>query len=618
MALTGWFMLPASRLPVVLAEDEVPEETEGPQRTTFIKVDIDLYEWWMTEWGKSEVLCQIVVEHEGMPTSAEMLNSCGQSLYDEWLETAGCGQSAAEDSSECEGMILHLAGKGRGQREMEVELPPAQVWVSVIGCQLQYPDNRCDSTPLLYLQGEEPLPNETIVSLQGTVDGRAFTCPGDHCTLPMPPTGLQGQTIEFWGDSSFGDSTEHFTARVRVIPWGDFADPEKKASADTQPAWFVDVLSSQWKGEHPASSAEIWQVFPEVGGPPAWLSTPKDLEDLRSSVSYYYLAGMLIQNGAVDASGCPDGGMQADKAATACGVQAALPQVQEWQNRFDAEIVQVARDTGVPAQLMKNIFSRESQFWPGIYKTYREAGLGQMTDYGADTLLLWNPSFFQQFCPLVLSEESCNTRFDAMSEQDQRLLRGALVQKFNAACPSCSGGIDLSQANFSVGLFAESLLAHCRQTAQIIMNTTQRYPGEVSSYADLWRFTLVNYNAGAGCLMDAVNATWGMSEPLDWEHVSARLGPVCQPAIGYVDQISQMPGAEPTPAPWQMQPTATPSVEPSAQPTEPTVTPGGVVITPTPTSTVEPEEPPEGDEEELPDEIEPEGGGDDDEYDPYE
>jgi hypothetical protein len=295
-----------------------------------------------------------------------------------------------------------------------------------------------------------------------------------------------------------------------------------------------------------------------------------------------------------------------------------LPQVQEWQNRFDAEIVQVARDTGVPAQLMKNIFSRESQFWPGIYKTYREAGLGQMTDYGADTLLLWNPSFFQQFCPLVLSDENCDTRFDAMSSQNQRLLRGALVQKFNATCPSCSGGIDLSQANFSVGLFAESLLAHCRQTAQIIMNTTQRYPGEVSSYADLWRFTLVNYNAGAGCLMDAVNATWGMSEPLDWTHVSARLGPVCQPAIGYVDQISQMPGAQPTPAPWQVQPTPTPSVEPSVEPIQPTITPEGVVITPTPTATIEPEEPPEGDDEELPDEIEPEGGGDDDEYDPYE
>ena len=89
------------------------------------------------------------------------------------------------------------------------------------------------------------------------------------------------------------------------------------------------------------------------------------------------------------------------------------------------EILQAANDTGVPARLLKNVFSRESQIWPGIYKTYREAGLGQLTDNGADTILLWNAEFYHQFCPLVLDAEHCERGYVYMNAEDQALLRGA-------------------------------------------------------------------------------------------------------------------------------------------------------------------------------------------------
>ena len=53
---------------------------------------------------------------------------------------------------------------------------------------------------------------------------------------------------------------------------------------------------------------------------------------------------------------------------------------------------------------MKSVFSRESQLWPGIFKDYGEAGLGQLTNLGADTLLMWNP-LYEGFCPMVLAKD---------------------------------------------------------------------------------------------------------------------------------------------------------------------------------------------------------------------
>ena len=238
----------------------------------------------------------------------------------------------------------------------------------------------------------------------------------------------------------------------------------------------------------------------------------------------------------------------------------------------------MAQDTGVPAQLLKNIFSRESQFWPGYSANYYEAGLGHLSDLGADTVLLWNPSFFTQFCPLVLDTEVCQKGFGNLDQAEQEMLRGALVQKVNAACPNCPMGIDLTQANFSISIFARSLLANCEQVGQIIYNITRQKAGEVSFYEDLWKFTLVNYNAGPGCLTNAIEQTYNHNLPLTWENVIQFLEPACQTSIDYVEDISYMPEIILDDA----TPTATPDVNQAPTPTpQPTATP-------TPQSTPEP------------------------------
>jgi len=42
----------------------------------------------------------------------------------------------------------------------------------------------------------------------------------------------------------------------------------------------------------------------------------------------------------------------------------------------------------LPAQLLKNLFARQSQFWPGVFRDNPDAGLSQLTENGADPALL--------------------------------------------------------------------------------------------------------------------------------------------------------------------------------------------------------------------------------------
>jgi len=310
---------------------------------------------------------------------------------------------------------------------------------------------------------------------------------------------------------------------------------------------------------------------------------------LNSDASYYYLAGALIQQGAVDASDCPNNGLQAPGVANECGVTKARPAVLEWQNQFNTEIIKVANETNVPGQLLKNIFGRESQFWPGMFQTFQEVGLGQLTNNGADTALLWNSSFFSQFCPLVFKTQVCERGYGNLTPDQQAVLRGAMLSKVNAACPNCPTGIDLSQANFSISVFARSLLANCEQVGQIIFNTTGLQAGQVSSYENLWKFTLVNYNAGPGCLVTALQTAYQQGEPLNWENVSSHLEPACQGAVQYVDDVSQSTSASPpsqgTAPPASETPTATGAISATVSVT---ATPGGTLqptLTPTPTAT---------------------------------
>lgn len=502
-------------------------------RQTTIVTETTLYEWWLNRWTDNILVCQIFADHEGPPNVDEVIRDCGIEIYEQWLKTPPCEAAAVgKPTTYCLGLYAYFAGYEPGTVTTIVDLPPPSVWIDVAGCNLRPPQNFCSQLPNLVLKGEEPLPGEEIESVHAVVEGLKISCPGDRCQIPLRSTPLSGTEIEFWAESTFGDSSEHFTALVRVLESGVPTTPGING-------WFVDVLSSQWVGGPVESCSLIWGSFPPPGLPPTWLSTPTQRLLLASVEPYQYLAGRLINQGLVDSSECINSGLLVNGYADACGLSKARPLVDVWQNQFDNRILDVAKETQLPAQLMKNVFAQESQFWPGVFRVPHEYGLGQITDMGADTALLWNKDLYNSFCPLILSEFTCAKGYLRLNEDEQAILRGALAAEANGDCSDCPSGVDLVHTDLTIMLFAQGILANCDQVGQTIYNATQESPGSVSSYEDLWRFTLANYNGGAGCLAFAIFSTWSLREPLDWAHVSTHFTQPCQGALAYVDSITQ-------------------------------------------------------------------------------
>jgi hypothetical protein len=139
---------------------------------------------------------------------------------------------------------------------------------------------------------------------------------------------------------------------------------------------------------------------------------------------------------------------------------------------------------------------------------------------------------------LVLAADACAKGYLHLKAQDQAILRGALALQAKADCPNCQAGIDLTNVDFSLSLFAKTLLANCAQVGQIVTTATQQMPGTVSSYEDLWRFTIANYHAGPGCVSYAIHSAWQNGNILTWDRVADSFTDPCKGVVPYVDKIT--------------------------------------------------------------------------------
>lgn len=519
--------------------DATPDVTATPQPMPRIYTITEEYEgvvWWVVSYEGYQVLCEVIVEYKGLPTSTDIIKSCGEEIFQVYQATESCAAAPSADapSLPCDGVYLHWAKNFIGTREKTIAYPLPFVVLNVRGCISEKLGYRCDQLPSLEITAEEPNDDHTITSIEGRINGVDFTCNTNPCLVTLQETSGNGVRAEFWANSSSGTSSVPQTALIRVLPLS--GTPSGAQSG----RWTVEVASRLWQGAPGHSCSQYWETLPEVTGLPYWLSSPNEAEKLKTYTAYYYLAGALIRSGQVNVDGCPGRGMQTYLIPNTCGMLRATPLVEEWQNQFDQTIIKSAHRNNVPSMLIKNIFSRESQFWPGVYTMNNEVGLGQMTEGGADTLLMWNPVFFQKFCSEIFFPSVCSKGYFRLHPYEKSLMRGALLTKVNASCKDCPKKINLAQAEFSVDVFAASLVASCKQADQVIYNLTGKPSGLSASYVDLWRLTLVNYNAGAGCLEQAVSKTIAENAVINWENVSANLEPACQGAIKYVEDIANI------------------------------------------------------------------------------
>lgn len=322
--------------------------------------------------------------------------------------------------------------------------------------------------------------------------------------------------------------------------------PETPPSYLSRLPVYLQNFMGEWKLEQSGGCMEAWNFTPGLSKLPSWLTTPASADGLTTNTAYYILAGMLIRNKLVDASSCPSGGLASidgdNLSANNCGMNLALPAVISWQNRFNQKIYDVAQQSGIPAVLLKNIFRQESQFWPGIFMIETESGLGQITSVGADALLMWSPTLFDSICSKSFSTDVCGHGYTNLSSGEKAILQGALFQLVNASCPGCPGGVDLQQAEFSINVFAENLLSNCKQTGALVTETASvKYPSLVSTYTDLWKMTLFNYNAGPGCLERAVRRAWTQdpNSLLTWDRIVSQVDTQCLGGINYVSEITK-------------------------------------------------------------------------------
>jgi hypothetical protein len=497
-------------------------------RTISSKAETTLYDWWLVYWSNNIVACDFYIEHEGNPTDQEIQEKCSAQLYESWFNSPSCENSANAYSKKCSGLYLHLANTTPFQKEVEIKFALPSVRLSMSGCEYQENRDFCTGNPSLIFNGLEPIPNEAVTRIHGIIGEKPFICTRNECTVALTTTDLDGSEIVFIADSSYGDSSAEYVAYARVIP------------VKNQPqSYFVDVISSQWDGKPPPACSNAWQTFPEDTSISDWLSTPVESAEMYSSSKLYFLSAALINQGIVDASACEDNGLATSKVANECGVAAAESVAEEWQNQFNDIILSNSQTNNIPALLMKRLIARESQFWPGVFPGEpNEVGLAQITENGADTLLLWNKAFYQDFCPSVFGPAGCIKGFSLLNEEKQAVLKGALLQSVNATCADCENGLDMDKADNAIYVLSELLNANCAQVGQLVWNITNKSPREVSTYTDLWRYTLADYNAGAGCLGDALTKTWGAKDPLNWQYVAANFDPACQGAVDYVVDVS--------------------------------------------------------------------------------
>lgn len=405
--------------------------------------------------------------------------------------------------------LIAAADGGPGTDRYDNSWPGGRIPIPSLNIRVSAPDVLV-STPFITIVAEESLSDQQIYALYGTYGDQSFRCESEACRIVV----FDSAKLSVRARSTLGDESQEFTFSVNVTK--------------SENLYLVRVVKAG-PVETGDSCSDAWMNV-STGGTAMWQYSANTVEELRTENTLYLLAARLIQNGLVDASSCPAGGLYNSKSANACGIEASRKAVNEWQNRFDPVILAAARDVGIPAKVLKSLIEQESQFWPGnVRSEYFEYGLGQITEQGTDVGLRWDQDLYGAVCDGLLYD--CDGYFASQSDFSQATLRGGLMRWFDATCSSCEYGVDIAKAERSIKPLAQVVRANCYQVGYIM---ERRVPQ--ANYETLWKFTLLSYHAGYQCLDDAIAKAARTDNPLTWEGVAFYLND-CPAGAYYIDEL---------------------------------------------------------------------------------
>ena len=481
------------------AKKKLPsEKLEG--RTEERKVTVVTRHWQLAKWSGGALACDLFIRHGEWPSYSDVRNSCGDAIMAQWLTTPAC------NTANCEGLLLRYLGKTPITYMETVQLPGIDVQLTPFNCA---PGAWCKTRPLLTVQANEPLEDYDIKRVHIRVGEREKVYGVDNAVFNLPLTGEQGSWLEYWAESSYGDRSERVRIRYRARVSDDGAN------------FHFDLLDNEWKNSLPSGTL-LWQVFPPSEGMPSVLVQPESPVQLYTTDSYLYLAGYLIQSGQVDASGCSDGGLYLGDSASPCGAQLAEAQVIDWQNRYNAQILQAAQKHNIPAMLLKRVIAQESQFMRETNKPY-EKGLGYMTSDGVDMILNWNINYYLENCLEIFEDYLCSSGYDSLGETRQTLLRKYILDKIGT--PE------------EIEMLAAAIYASAAQSGQMVQNLSLLAPTYSSSYVDMWKISTGNYYGGAGCLSIAIKKVVDEGSHITWDAITPHLSAECLLVEDYVKKV---------------------------------------------------------------------------------
>ncbi len=480
--------------------------------------------WQLAYWSNYDTACTIYVDDDHTPTDAEIQTACGDALYQAWQTTPLCNNTYGSDPSQpsCTGVFLRRVGQQTVVDSYEAALTDLQQQnlsqirfdVTNVNCD---PGELCADKPQVLLIAHGPENDSIIRTVHiriGTYEG---ACDGNACQMKLPASDESGAWLEYWAMDSDGNQSNHFWLKFRAVALENGG----------QTVYQYDVIGDAFPDEG-AYGSDVWYIFPSIGKEldPVLEEVPT-ADYLVTKYKYRLLMAKLINNGKVDTSMCQNYGLNLDGTPNGCGEEQTAALVFEYQNRYDELIYEAGKKQKVPARIVKGLIAQESQFWATSDTPY-EYGLGCITESGADMLLRWNSSYFLQVCSNAypLNRESCYSGFSALDEDKQTALRGVVISKVGTG--------------EEIEMLAAAIRGSVYQVSQIVNNATGETPSAVSTYEDMWKFTVANYYSGSGCLYNAMSQVYSYGMQLTWENVRRYMTGKCAIADQYVDRVYEL------------------------------------------------------------------------------